>query len=81
MTGRILGFIFILISAQIYFGQCLLAPNIDSLDQPTCSNQYGVIYLSGLPSTGWTVNSIPAGFTQTGVGTIAAISLLPHHQV
>ena len=74
MTGRILGFIFILISAQVYLGQCLLAPNIDSLDQPTCSNQYGVIYLSGLPSTGWTVNSIPAGFTQTGVGTIAAIS-------
>ncbi|MFM7596515.1 MAG: gliding motility-associated C-terminal domain-containing protein [Flavobacteriales bacterium] len=74
MTGRILGFILLLISTQVYLGQCLTAPFIDSLDQPTCSNQYGVIYLSGLPSTGWTINSIPSGFTQSGVGAIAAIS-------
>lgn len=74
MIGKIFGFIFSITFTFSMFGQCLVAPNIDSLDQPTCSNQYGVIYLSGLPSTGWTINSVPAGFTQSGVGTIAAIS-------
>lgn len=56
------------------FGQCVNPPNIDSLDQPTCTNQFGVIYLSGLPASGWTVNSTPAGFSQSGVGNVAAIT-------
>lgn len=74
MTGRLLVFFSLFLLSHSFLGQCLTAPNIDSLDQPTCSNQFGVIYLSGLPTTGWTVNSVPPGFTQSGVGGIAAIT-------
>lgn len=74
MIGRLFSFLLFLFLIGFVHGQCVNAPNIDSLDQPTCSNQYGVVYLSGLPTTGWTVNSVPAGFTQSGVGPIAAIT-------
>lgn len=76
MMLRLLGLFMLLMVQSCFWSQCLTAPNIDSLHQPTCTNQFGVIYLSGLPTTGWTVNSIPAGFTQSGVGPIAAISNL-----
>lgn len=60
------------------FSQCPNAANIDSVDQPTCTNTSGIIYLSGLPSGLWTVNSSPAGATQSGSGAIAVIpGLIP----
>lgn len=74
MRGRVfqlIGFIFFISSA--IWSQCTPAV-IDSLDQPTCTNPTGTIYLSGLPTAGWTVNSIPAGFSQTGTGPIASIA-------
>jgi len=74
MIGKITLFLLLSIFSSALSAQCLTAPSIDSLDQPTCTNQFGVVFLSGLPSTGWTVNSVPAGFTQSGVGTIAAIT-------
>lgn len=74
MIVRLFLISFYFFTSFCYFGQCLTPPLIDSLDQPTCTNQYGVIYLSGLPTSGWTVNSIPPGFTQSGAGPIAAIS-------
>ena len=74
MIGKLFSFLLFLFLIGAVHGQCVTAPNIDSLDQPTCSNQFGVVYLSGLPTTGWTVNSVPAGFTQSGVGPIAAIT-------
>lgn len=76
MMLRLLGLFMLLMVQNFFWSQCLTAPNIDSLHQPTCTNQFGVIYLSGLPTSGWTINSIPAGFTQSGVGPIAAISNL-----
>lgn len=75
----IVRFLFIVIALCVHnfiWTQCVNAPNIDSLDQPTCSNQFGVIYLSGLPPSGWTINSLPPGFTQSGVGPIAVITNL-----
>ncbi len=74
MIYRLLLILAFFISGTVALGQCLNPPSIDSLDQPTCTNQYGVIYLSGLPASGWTVNSTPPGFTQSGVGNLAAIT-------
>ena len=74
MIYRLLLILAFFISGTVALGQCLNPPSIDSLDQPTCTNQYGVIYLSGLPASGWTVNSNPPGFTQSGVGNLAAIT-------
>ena len=68
-------FLFVFASSNA-FSQCPNSANIDSLDQPTCTNPTGIIYLSGLPSGTWTINSSPAGVTQSGSGSIAVIPAL-----
>ena len=70
-------FLFVFASSNA-FSQCPNSANIDSLDQPTCTNPSGIIYLSGLPSGPWTITSSPAGATQSGSGSIAVIpGLIP----
>ena len=51
----------IVLASSNAFSQCPNSANIDSIDQPTCTNPTGIIYLSGLPSGSWTINSSPAG--------------------
>ena len=49
-------------------------PATGTITTPTCSNPEGRVVLSGLPSSGiWTVNSVPAGISQSGNGTSAVI--------
>ena len=68
----------IVLASSNAFSQCPNSANIDSLDQPTCTNPTGIIYLSGLPSGPWTINSSPAGATQSGSGSVAVIpGLIP----
>ena len=68
----------IVLASSNAFSQCPNSANIDSIDQPTCTNPTGIIYLSGLPSGSWTINSSPAGATQSGSGSIAVIpGLIP----
>jgi hypothetical protein len=46
------------------------APVIGTIKQPTCSDPTVSVVLNGLPSSGsWTVNSNPAGITQSGSNT------------
>ena len=55
----------------------LPAPTIDSISQTTCTQSTGGVHLSGLPSTGWTVTTNPAGTTIEGTGTTTTINMLP----
>ena len=49
-------------------------PATGTITVPTCSNPEGRVVLNGLPSSGrWTVNSVPAGISQSGNGTSAII--------
>jgi gliding motility-associated-like protein len=49
-------------------------PATGIITTPTCSNPEGRVVLNGLPSSGrWTVNSVPAGISQSGNGTSATI--------
>ena len=68
----------IVLAGSNAFSQCPNSANIDSLYQPTCTNQTGTIFLSGLPSGQWTIASSPAGVNQSGSGSVAVIpGLIP----
>ena len=54
-------------------------PIIDSIQQPTCANQTGTIFFSGLPSSGaWAIAASPGSLILNGTGTIGVFTgLLP----
>ena len=50
------------------------APVPGAITAPTCAKPQGSVVLSGLPATGrWTINSIPAGVTQSGNSVSATV--------
>ncbi len=50
------------------------APIIGNVTQPSCSDPYGSVELSGLPSSGnWNILVNPGGQTQTGSGSMITI--------
>jgi gliding motility-associated-like protein len=55
------------------------APVPGAITAPTCAQPEGTVVLSGLPSAGrWTINSIPAGVTQSGnAGSTTVRGLVP----
>jgi uncharacterized repeat protein (TIGR03803 family) len=50
-------------------------PIVGTITQPSCIEQTGSVFLSGLPSTGsWTLTRSPGGTTSTGTGTSSTIT-------